>query len=64
MDYKSDVILEYLAPLASVPSDVAQLKTDINEVKTRLTTIEFAVTDLSKQRGQIENRVTKLEQPT
>jgi len=45
MDGKLDVILEYLDGLATVPLCVTELKTDMRDVKTRLTSIEIAVTD-------------------
>lgn len=61
INHKFDAILEGQQSLIPISRDVAQLKTDMREVKTRLTTIEFAVTDLSKQHCKIENRVTKLE---
>jgi uncharacterized protein YoxC len=54
MNHKFDVILEYLAPLVSLPDDVTQLKDDMRDVKTRLTSVEIAVTDLSKQHFRLE----------
>lgn len=64
MDHKFKVILEYLQPLANIPADVAQLQGDMREVKTQLTNVEVAVTDLSKQHCRLEDRVVALERPT
>jgi hypothetical protein len=54
MNHKFDVILEYLTPLASVPSDVAQLKDDMTVVKADIKTIKAVVTNH-------EGRITKIE---
>ncbi len=55
--HKLGVIVEYLAPLASLPGDVAQLKSDMSGVKGRLTNVEFAVKDLSGQVAGLSKEV-------
>ncbi len=49
-------IHESVAPLASVPGDVAQLKSDMTDVKGRLTNVEFAVKDMSKDLRRLSGR--------
>jgi predicted nucleic acid-binding Zn-ribbon protein len=58
---KVKAIHEYVAPLESLPGDVAQLKEDMSDVKGRLANVEFAVTDLAKDMRQLNKRVTGLE---
>lgn len=59
MNHKFDIILDYLAPLASLSGDVAQLKDDMVDVKADTEAIKLAVkhqadehNDLVKQMGR------------
>lgn len=62
INHKFDVILEYLAPLASLPRDVSQLKDDVSQLKTDVATIKLVVTGQSSQLKNHEGRITTLEQ--
>jgi cell division protein FtsL len=61
MNHKLDALLEGQQSMASVPGDIAELKTDVQDVRARLTNVEFAITDLSQQDRQLDKRVGKLE---
>lgn len=61
MNHKFDVILEYVAPLASVPEDIRQLKEDMAEVKGDIRVIKAVITDHSALLLNHDQRLTKLE---
>lgn len=61
INHKFDVIVEYLAPLSSLPRDVAGLKSNMRDIEARLGNVEFAVIDMSKELRQLDRRVEWLD---
>lgn len=62
INHKFDAIMEGQAAMASVPGDIAQLKSDMIEVKTDIKTMKAVLTGHSSQLNDHETRITTLEQ--
>lgn len=58
---KFDLLLEAIQPLSQMSRDLAIVKEDVAELKSDVKVIKFAVTDLSRQVVDHENRITALE---
>jgi len=61
MNTKFDVLLEAIQPLGKMSEDLHQTMQDVAELKTDVKVIKAAVTDLSTQVNDREQRVTVLE---
>jgi hypothetical protein len=49
INHKLKAILEGVAPLATVPNDLAELKDDMREVRSDIKVIKSVIKDQSKQ---------------
>ena len=56
IDHKLQAILEGQGAMASVPGDIARLKTDMVEVKLDIKTIKAAIKDQSSQYNRLAKR--------
>jgi hypothetical protein len=54
-------ILEGQAPMASVPGDIAVLKSDMAEVKADIRTIKTVITDQSKMLNGHERKLARFK---
>jgi len=62
LDDQLKAILEGQGALKDVPSAIARLQEDMDEVKTDIKAIKAAVTDQTGQLNGHENRLTSLEE--
>ncbi|MEK7594227.1 MAG: hypothetical protein AAB436_01150 [Patescibacteria group bacterium] len=61
INHKIDAVLEGQQAMATIPGDVAQLKSDMFEVKYRLDSIEAVLTVHSSQINDLGDRMSGLE---